>query len=110
MLRISKISFPGLGIGEFSVDSVAFTIFGKEIAWYGIVITLGIVFCFWYITMRGKRLGLVFDDIVDIGLPTVLIGILGARAYQDMGRRTGYLRWFDCRCNYCICYVQSKES
>ena len=81
MLHTSKISFPGFGIGEFSVNSVAFTIFGKEIAWYGIVITLGIVFCFWYITMRGKRLGLVFDDIVDIGLPTVVIGILGARAY-----------------------------
>ena len=27
MLRISKISFPGFGIGEFSVDSVAFEIF-----------------------------------------------------------------------------------
>lgn len=95
MLRISKISFPGFGIGEFSLDSVAFTIFGREIAWYGIVITLGIVFCFWYITMRGKRLGLVFDDIVDIGLPTVLIGILGARAYYVLTTLEYYDSFWD---------------
>ena len=45
MLRISKISFPGLGIGEFSVNSVAFEIFGVEIAWYALFITFGMICC-----------------------------------------------------------------
>ena len=26
----SKIEFPGLGIGEFTIDRVAFTVFGKS--------------------------------------------------------------------------------
>ena len=43
MLRISTISFPGLGIGDFKVDSVAFEIFGVTIAWYALIITMGMV-------------------------------------------------------------------
>lgn len=81
MLKVSKIAFPGLGISEFEVDSVAFVIFGRPIAWYAIFITLGIAFCFFYVIWRTKKLGLTSDDIIDIGLVTVVAGILGGRAY-----------------------------
>ena len=81
MLKTSKIAFPGLGIKEFEVNSVAFEIFGREIAWYAIFITLGIAFCFLYVIWRTKKLGLTSDDIIDIGLVTVVSGILGGRAY-----------------------------
>ena len=30
----NTISFPGLGIGEFTVNNVAFSVFGIDIAWY----------------------------------------------------------------------------
>ena len=81
MLKTSKIAFPGLGIGEFELNSVAFTVFGREIAWYAIWITLGIVFCFFYVIWRTQKLGLTSDDIIDIGLVTVVSGIFGGRAY-----------------------------
>ena len=42
----TTVSFPGLGIGEFSVDRVAIDLFGKPIYWYGVIIMLGIVAAF----------------------------------------------------------------
>lgn len=90
MLKISKVSFPGFHIGEFDLNSVAFTIFGKEVAWYGLVITLGIVFCFFYVAWRTRSLGLVMDDVIDIGVPTVIIAIIGARAYYVLTSLDAY--------------------
>ena len=36
------IAFPGLGL-EFTINRVAFTVFGKEIYWYGIIICVGFI-------------------------------------------------------------------
>ena len=46
MEQISRISFPGLGIGEFSLDNVAFTVFGRPVMWYGVIICIGIILSF----------------------------------------------------------------
>ena len=76
------VSFPGLGIESFSMNKVAFSIGDLEVRWYGIVITLGIVLAFLYAGWRGKRNeGVIFDDVIDIGLWTVILGVLGARLY-----------------------------
>ena len=57
MNTITTLSFPGLGIGEFDVNAVAFTLFGKlEVRWYGIVITLGIVLAILYAAWRRELL------------------------------------------------------
>ena len=45
---MTEISFPGLGIDPFKIDSVAFSVFGIDIAWYGVFITLGMVLAFFY--------------------------------------------------------------
>ena len=37
------ISFPGLGIGEFNIDNVAFKIGDFEIYWYAVLIATGFV-------------------------------------------------------------------
>ena len=83
MKEIVNISFPGLGIDEFSLNKVAFTLFGKmEVRWYGILITCGIVLAFLYVIWRGKRNENVSsEDIIDIGLLTVVMGVIGARLY-----------------------------
>ena len=84
MLKISKISFPGLGIGEFSVDSEAFSIFGLPIAWYAIIITCGMIAAVVYATYRARQIGITFDDVLDFALFTIPIGIIGARLYYVM--------------------------
>jgi len=78
------ISFPGLGIDPFTVNPVAFTIpifGGLEIRWYGLIITLGIILAFLYCSFRAKQEGIIFDDLLDIALFTVVFAIVGARLY-----------------------------
>ena len=77
----TTVSFPGLGIGEFSVDRVAFSLFGKPIYWYGVIIMLGIVAAVIHVIVRSKREGFTVDDVMDFGIFTVLFGVLGARLY-----------------------------
>lgn len=81
MLGKTLVSFPGIGIDNFSVDNVAFTIGDFDVYWYGVIITLGIVFAFLYATFRGKYEGIVLDDIIDVGIFTVIFGVVGARLY-----------------------------
>ena len=76
------MSFPGLGIGEFTVNPVAFTLFNKiEVRWYGIIITLGIITAFAYSAYRAKQEKIIFDDLLDMAIFTVIFGIFGARLY-----------------------------
>ena len=81
MLRISEISFPGLGIDNFYVDSEAFSIFGIPIAWYAVIITCGMLCAIIYATLQAKKIGVTLDDITDFALWTIPIGIIGARLY-----------------------------
>ena len=76
------ITFPGLGIGEFSVDPVAFTLFGREVRWYGIIICCGIMAAFfyvWYRTAHQKKM--ITDDLLDCALCIVPFAILCGRLY-----------------------------
>ena len=76
------LSFPGLGIDEFSVDPVAFTLFGREVRWYGIIICLGIMAAFfyvWYRTAHQKKM--ITDDLLDCALCIVPFAILCGRLY-----------------------------
>lgn len=77
------VSFPGLGIGDTTLNPVLFTLFGKlEVRWYGILITLGIALAFVYTTWRAKKSeGIKPDDILDTGLLCVVLSIIGARLY-----------------------------
>jgi len=82
------VSFPGLGIGEFSFSKVALTLpewlpflGGVQIRWYGIIIVTGIILAFLYAYYRSKHEGVSFDDLLDYALFTVISGIVGARLY-----------------------------
>ncbi len=77
----TTISFPGLGIEAFTVDRVAFTVFGRDVYWYGVIIMLGMVAAFIHAYLRTRQEGISADDILDVGIWTVLIGVLGARMY-----------------------------
>lgn len=76
------VSFPGLGIGEFSFNKVAFSLFGTiEVRWYGIIMVTGIILAFLYAYYRSKHEGISFDDLLDYAIFTVISGIVGARLY-----------------------------
>lgn len=83
MREIVNISFPGLGIDEFSIRKIAFTLFGKlDVRWYGILITTGILLAVLYTVWRGKRNEKILSDgVIDVALVTVVLGVIGARLY-----------------------------
>ena len=80
-MELIEVSFPGVGIESFTLDKVAFDVFGIEVRWYGILIMLGIIFAFGYSLFRSKQEGLSYDDVLDLGLYIVVAGVLGARLY-----------------------------
>ncbi len=80
-LAINTLSFPGLGIGEFNVNEIAFSLFGHDVAWYGIIVTLAILSVCMYVYFRGVKLGYKVDDLLDYFIFSILFGIIGARLY-----------------------------
>lgn len=80
MFLLSPITFPNLGI-TLDPDPVAFTLFGKEIYWYGIIIATGFLLAALYMLYRAKTFGLTQDDVLDMILWVVPIGVVCARLY-----------------------------
>lgn len=77
-----SVSFPGLGIGEMSISSIAFTL-GESftVMWYGVVIALGMLMAIVYASWRCKQQGIKVDDLMDIAIYTIFFGVIGARLY-----------------------------
>lgn len=87
---MNPITFPGLGL-EFTIDPVAFTLFGKDIYWYGIIIACGFLLGITMACRQAPKLGTTADDLLDVILWAIPIGILGARAYYVIFYRELYL-------------------
>lgn len=69
----NTVSFPSLNI-KFPVYNTAFTIFGYEIKWYGIIITIGLFLAVIYCFKRMKKFGIDDDRAIDV----VMVGFVGA--------------------------------
>ncbi len=80
MFLVSPITFPNLGI-EVNPSPVAFTVFGKDIYWYGLIIAVGFILAVCYMMVRAPLFGLTSDDALDEVLWAVPIGVICARAY-----------------------------
>lgn len=79
-----ELSFPGLGIEGWEINSIAFTlpIFGGlQVRWYGLVIAIGMLLAIVYASYRCKQHGIKVDDLVDIAIFTIFFGVIGARLY-----------------------------
>lgn len=74
------LSFPGLGL-ELELSRVAFSILGRPIYWYGILIALGFLLAVWFCSRQAPRFGIRNDDITDMLFFAVPLSVLGARAY-----------------------------
>lgn len=63
------------------INPVAFTIFGIEVMWYGILIAIGALSAITIANKLGKREGFKEDIIYDYAMIALLLGVVGARAY-----------------------------
>ena len=90
------ISFPGLGIDNFNLKSVAFSLFGKfDVRWYGLIITTGIVLAIAYAAYRFKHEKMSFDDLLDMAIFAIIFGVIGARAYYVLTSLEEYNGFYD---------------
>ena len=77
-----SISFPGLGIeGINPPRTLPFSVFGKEIYLYGLVIAIGFLLAILYARFRVKEFGTTFDLVTDAILFAVPTAIICARIY-----------------------------
>lgn len=63
------------------MDPIAFSIFGFDIRWYGILIALAMLIASAFFLKRGKSMGLTEDDLMDVIIWVLPSAIVGARLY-----------------------------
>jgi len=63
------------------MNPVAFTIFGIDVMWYGVLISTGVLIGVLIALREAKRTGFREDDLIDFLLYAIPAGIVGARAY-----------------------------
>jgi phosphatidylglycerol:prolipoprotein diacylglycerol transferase len=63
------------------MDRVAFSIFGIDVMWYGILMATGMILGTLIALKEAKRVGLKEDDVLDLAIIAIPIGLLGARLY-----------------------------
>ena len=62
---INTISFPKLGI-SMEINRVAFSVFGIDIMWYGVLIGIGIILAVLYGSYAVKNTKLSQDDFLNM--------------------------------------------
>ena len=78
--RDSVISFPALGNLSLNPPSY-FTVFGRPIYFYGVLIALGFVLAILYCSKHAPDFGIKSDDLLDLMLWLTPLSIVGARLY-----------------------------
>lgn len=77
---VHQISFPTLGL-DFTINRVAFNIFGKDIFWYALIILTGFILGAVFVAQSAKKRGISTENIWDIALYGLIFGLVGARLY-----------------------------
>lgn len=63
------------------MDRVAFSIFGIDVMWYGILMATGMILGTLLALKEAKRVGIKEDDVLDLAIVAIPIGLLSARLY-----------------------------
>lgn len=70
-----------------------FSIFGLHIAWYGVIIAVGMIIAIFIAIKNAKQRGLKKDDILNIALIVIPLSIIGARLYYVLFFDHTYTFW-----------------
>lgn len=80
MSDFTHVYFDGLGI-DFNLPSVAFTVFGYDVHWYGIIIAFGFALAVLYGGRMAYKWKMSLDGMTDVLIWGTLFGIVCARLY-----------------------------
>lgn len=72
-------------------DRVAFSLFGRDIYWYGVLMATGILIAVLLAIREAKRKGMSEDTMLDLCLIIIPCGVVGARLYYVIFELKQYL-------------------
>lgn len=79
-MGLMDIAFPNLGIYLKDVPKTI-SVFGFQIAFYGMIIAIGVLLGFTMASREGDRLGHPKDFWWDFSIPAIVFSVIGARIY-----------------------------
>lgn len=88
------IQFPGLNI-SLEINRIAFTVLGKDVYWYGIIIAIAVLAAAYYALREAKRVGIDVNSMVDIITYGLIFAIIGARLYFVLFNLKNYSSFWD---------------
>ena len=91
----NTISFPGLGIGEITINPNITSIGNLSIKWYAVLICIGILVAFFYCQHKCDYFKISKDDFLDILLFALPIGFVGARIAYVLGDIESFNSFYD---------------
>lgn len=77
---MKTIAFPLLGI-RFQLNPIAFNLFGKDIYWYGIILSVAFIVGLLVARYLSKWSKITQDDVLDVSIIIIPLAIIGARIY-----------------------------
>lgn len=79
-MTAADIRFPNIGIDLGSVGK-SISVFGFEIAYYGMIIAFGMIMGYLIVEWQAKRTGQDKDIYLDFALYAIVLSVIGARIY-----------------------------
>lgn len=77
---MNTVIFPSINL-ELNIKRVAFSIFGIDIYWYGIIIALAIMIALLILKLQDGKFGIEFNTILDLAIYLIPISLICARIY-----------------------------
>lgn len=77
---MTPILFPGFNL-SFNISPVAFSFLGRNIYWYGIIISIGVIIALLFCKKDDGKYGISWDMVLDYLLIAFIPSIVGARIY-----------------------------
>lgn len=94
MAQTNLIKFPRLGL-SMELSNVAFTVFGINIYWYGVVIGLGMALAVLFAFKNAGRFGIDIDRMIDVIFVGFIVAIVCGRLYYVLFVDTSYRTFFE---------------
>ena len=91
------VSFPGLGIENWEINRVAFSIGSFNVYWYGVVIATGLLLAVIYAYVNADRFGVDRNKLFDCVIVGIITSVIGARVYYIAFFSGDWSSFFDIR-------------
>lgn len=90
--KMPEIYFPNMNIQVNHLSRIAFSIFGFEVYWYGVIITLGIIGGLSIASYVAKKDGQDPEIYIDFLMYDLIVAFIGARLYYVLFELEYYLK------------------